>query len=97
MADVECTAGGIDDHLSNLIIAQLLYLESENPETPVSGSFLSPGLTFALLQDFADQFLVLQISMYINSQGGVVTAGLAIYDTMQVLHWKFQLCVRVHG
>jgi ATP-dependent Clp protease protease subunit len=52
-----CLNGPIDDHVSNVIVAQLLYLESENPEKG--------------------------ISMYINSPGGVVTAGLAIYDTMQ--------------
>jgi len=51
--------GPIDDHMSNLVVAQLLYLESENPEKG--------------------------ISMYINSPGGVVTAGLAIYDTMQYI------------
>ncbi|MBW2476562.1 MAG: ATP-dependent Clp endopeptidase proteolytic subunit ClpP [Deltaproteobacteria bacterium] len=48
--------GGIDDHLANLVIAQLLFLESEDPEK--------------------------DIHLYINSPGGVVTAGLAIYDTM---------------
>src|SRR5258706_9811725 len=47
----------IEDHLANLIIAQLLFLESEDPEK--------------------------DISLYINSPGGIVTAGLAIYDTMQ--------------
>lgn len=47
----------IDDHLANLIIAQLLYLEAEDPEK--------------------------DIFLYINSPGGVVTAGMAIYDTMQ--------------
>ena len=47
----------IEDHLANLVIAQLLFLESEDPEK--------------------------DISLYINSPGGVVTAGLAIYDTMQ--------------
>ncbi len=47
----------IDDDVSNLVIAQLLFLEAENPEK--------------------------DISLYINSPGGVVTAGLAIYDTMQ--------------
>ena len=47
----------IEDHVANLIIAQLLFLESEDPEK--------------------------DISLYINSPGGVVTAGLAIYDTMQ--------------
>src|SRR3989344_8775816 len=49
--------GGIDDHVANLIMAQLLFLESEN----------------------ADK----DIQMYINSPGGSVSAGLAIYDTMQ--------------
>jgi len=49
----------IEDHLANLVIAQLLFLESEDPEK--------------------------DISLYINSPGGVVTAGLAIYDTMQYL------------
>jgi ATP-dependent Clp protease protease subunit len=47
----------IDDTVSNLIIAQLLFLEAENPEK--------------------------DISIYINSPGGSITAGLAIYDTMQ--------------
>ncbi len=47
----------IDDHVANLIIAQMLFLESEDPEK--------------------------DISVYINSPGGSVTAGLAIYDTMQ--------------
>ena len=49
--------GAIDDHLANLVIAQILFLESENPDK--------------------------DISLYINSPGGEVTAGLAIYDTMQ--------------
>ena len=49
----------IDEHLSNLVIAQLLYLEAEDPEK--------------------------DISIYINSPGGSVTAGLAIYDTMQFI------------
>ena len=49
----------IDDHISSLICAQLLFLESEDPEK--------------------------EIYMYINSPGGVVTAGLAIYDTMQYI------------
>lgn len=49
--------GGIDDHVANLVVAQLLFLESDNPEK--------------------------DISIYVNSPGGVVTAGLAIYDTMQ--------------
>ena len=51
--------GGIDDYLANLIIAQLLFLESEDPEK--------------------------DIHLYINSPGGIVTAGLAIYDTIQYL------------
>ncbi len=49
--------GGIDDMVSTLVAAQLLYLESENPKK--------------------------DISMYINSPGGIVTSGLAIYDTMK--------------
>lgn len=49
----------IDDHVANLIIAQLLFLEAEDPEK--------------------------DIYMYINSPGGVVTAGLAIYDTMNYI------------
>jgi ATP-dependent Clp protease protease subunit len=49
----------IEDHMANLIIAQLLFLEAEDPDR--------------------------DISLYINSPGGVVTAGLAIYDTMQYL------------
>ena len=51
--------GGIEDYVANLVIAQLLYLESENPDKDVH--------------------------LYINSPGGVVTAGLAIYDTMQFI------------
>ena len=51
--------GPVDDHVANLIVAQLLFLESENPDK--------------------------DISVYINSPGGVVTAGLAIYDTMQFI------------
>ena len=49
----------IEDHVANLVIAQLLFLESEDPEKDVS--------------------------LYVNSPGGVITAGLAIYDTMQYL------------
>ncbi|MGH8273519.1 MAG: ATP-dependent Clp endopeptidase proteolytic subunit ClpP [Gammaproteobacteria bacterium] len=49
--------GPIEDHLANLVVAQLLFLESDNPDK--------------------------DISVYINSPGGVVTAGLSIYDTMQ--------------
>ncbi len=51
--------GSVDDHMANLIVAQLLFLESENPEK--------------------------DISLYINSPGGIVTSGLAIYDTMQFI------------
>ncbi len=51
--------GPIDDNVANLIIAQMLFLESEDPDK--------------------------DIHLYINSPGGVVTAGLAIYDTMQYI------------
>jgi ATP-dependent Clp protease protease subunit len=51
--------GAIEDHMANLIIAQLLFLESEDPDR--------------------------DIHLYINSPGGVVTAGMAIYDTIQYL------------
>ncbi|MDQ6823279.1 MAG: ATP-dependent Clp protease proteolytic subunit [Candidatus Eremiobacteraeota bacterium] len=51
--------GGIDDHLANLVIAQLLFLEKEDPDK--------------------------DIDMYVNSPGGSVTAGLAIYDTMRFI------------
>lgn len=51
--------GPIEDHMANLIIAQMLFLESENPDK--------------------------DIHLYINSPGGVVTAGMAIYDTMQFI------------
>jgi ATP-dependent Clp protease, protease subunit len=51
--------GGIDDHVANVIVAQMLFLEAENPEK--------------------------DISLYINSPGGIVTAGMAIYDTMQYI------------
>jgi len=51
--------GGIEDQTANLVVAQLLFLESENPEKDVA--------------------------LYINSPGGVVSAGLAIYDTMQFI------------
>ena len=51
--------GPIDDFMANVVVAQLLFLESENPDK--------------------------DISLYINSPGGSVTAGLAIYDTMQFL------------
>jgi ATP-dependent Clp protease protease subunit len=51
--------GPIEDHMANLIVAQLLFLESENPDK--------------------------DISLYINSPGGAVSAGLAVYDTMQFI------------
>ena len=51
--------GPIEDHMANLIVAQLLFLESENPDK--------------------------DINLYINSPGGVVSAGLAVYDTMQFI------------
>lgn len=51
--------GEVEDHMANLIVAQLLFLESENPDK--------------------------DIALYINSPGGVVTSGLAIYDTMQFI------------
>ncbi len=51
--------GPVEDHMANLIVAQLLFLESENPDK--------------------------DIHLYINSPGGSVTAGLAIYDTMQFI------------
>jgi ATP-dependent Clp protease protease subunit len=51
--------GQIEDHMANLVVAQLLFLESENPDK--------------------------DISLYINSPGGSVSAGLAIYDTMQFI------------
>jgi ATP-dependent Clp protease protease subunit len=60
--------GPIDDTMSTLIVAQLLFLEAENPKK--------------------------EIAMYINSPGGVVTAGLAIYDTMQFIRSPIStLCV----
>ena len=49
--------GPVDDYMANIVVAQMLFLESENPDK--------------------------DISLYINSPGGVVTSGLAIYDTMQ--------------
>ena len=51
--------GPVDDHTANLVVAQLLFLESENPDK--------------------------DISLYINSPGGSVTAGMSIYDTMQFI------------
>lgn len=51
--------GPVEDHMANLVVAQLLFLESENPDK--------------------------DISLFINSPGGLVTAGLSIYDTMQFI------------
>ena len=51
--------GPVEDHMANLVVAQLLFLESENPDK--------------------------EISMFINSPGGVITAGMSIYDTMQFI------------
>lgn len=60
--------GQVEDHMANLVIAQLLFLEADNPEK--------------------------DIYMYINSPGGVVTAGLAVYDTMQYITPKVAtLCI----
>lgn len=60
--------GPIEDHMANLIVAQLLFLESENPDK--------------------------DISVYINSPGGSVTAGMAIYDTMQFIKPEIStLCI----
>jgi ATP-dependent Clp protease protease subunit len=51
--------GPVEDHMASLIVAQMLFLESEDPEKP--------------------------LTLYINSPGGSVTAGMAIYDTMQLI------------
>ena len=60
--------GPIEDHMASLVVAQLIFLESENPEK--------------------------DIAIYINSPGGVVTAGLSIYDTMQYIKPKVStLCL----
>lgn len=60
--------GEVNDHMANLIVAQLLFLESENPDK--------------------------DISLYINSPGGVVTAGMSIYDTMQYIRPQVStLCI----
>lgn len=60
--------GQIEDYMANVVVAQLLFLEAENPEK--------------------------DIFMYINSPGGVVTSGLAIYDTMQYIKPKIStLCI----
>ncbi|MBN0537805.1 ATP-dependent Clp protease proteolytic subunit, partial [Pseudomonas aeruginosa] len=52
-------SGQVEDHMANLIVAQMLFLEAENPEK--------------------------DIYLYINSPGGVITAGMSIYDTMQFI------------
>lgn len=60
--------GPIEDYMANLVVAQLLFLESENPEK--------------------------DINLYINSPGGVVSAGMAIYDTMQFIRCEVStMCV----
>jgi ATP-dependent Clp protease protease subunit len=60
--------GPIEDHMANLVVAQLLFLESENPDK--------------------------DINLYINSPGGIVSAGLAIYDTMQFIRCNVStMCV----
>jgi len=61
--------GPVEDHMANLIVAQLLFLESENTNK--------------------------QINLFINSPGGVVTAGMSIYDTMQFI--KPQVATYVMG
>ena len=61
-------SGPIDDSVSTLVVAQLLFLEAENPKK--------------------------EISMYINSPGGIVTSGLSIYDTMQYVRPEIStLCI----
>ena len=57
--NVICLVGQVEDHMANLIVAQMLFLEAENPEK--------------------------DIFLYINSPGGSVTAGMAIYDTMNFI------------
>jgi ATP-dependent Clp protease protease subunit len=60
--------GPVDDHVASVVVAQLLFLEAENPKK--------------------------EISLYINSPGGVVSSGLAIYDTMQFIRPKVStLCI----
>ena len=60
--------GEVEDHMANLVVAQLLFLESENPDK--------------------------DINLYINSPGGSVTAGMAVYDTMQFLKCEVStLCI----
>ena len=59
--------GVVEDGMANLVVAQMLFLESQNPDKP--------------------------INLYINSPGGSVTAGLAIYDTMQFIKCEIQTMV----
>jgi len=61
--------GAVEDHMANLVVSQLLFLESENPDK--------------------------DITLYINSPGGVITAGMSIYDTMQYI--KPNVCTVVMG
>tara|TARA_B100000900_G_C20441739_1_gene659338 strand:- start:356 stop:943 length:588 start_codon:yes stop_codon:yes gene_type:complete len=61
--------GAVEDYMANLIVSQLLFLESENPDK--------------------------DITLYINSPGGVITAGMSIYDTMQYI--KPDVCTVVMG
>src|SRR3979411_2576145 len=63
--------GPVEDGTSTLVVAQLLFLEAENPKK--------------------------EISMYINSPGGVVTSGLAIYDTMQFIRPPVAMFATVQG
>ena len=58
--------GPIEDGMASLVVAQLLFLEAENPKK--------------------------EVSLYINSPGGIVTSGLAIYDTMQCFHGLASSC-----
>ena len=61
--------GAVEDYMANLVVSQLLFLESENPDK--------------------------DITLYINSPGGVITAGMSIYDTMQYI--KPDVCTVVMG
>ena len=63
--------GQVEDHMANLIVAQMLFLEAENPEK--------------------------DIYLYINSPGGVITAGMSIYDTMQFIKPDFLLTAGAKG
>ena len=61
--------GAVEDYMANLVVSQLLFLESENPDK--------------------------DITLYVNSPGGVITAGMSIYDTMQYI--KPDVCTVVMG